>query len=625
MKNKKGLFVCAIVLLVTLCFSAFMGCGAKKETIHGIAYTDYTDFDELTQLPEYNEELWRRNDTDVRLPDPFVLDNVEKNGKDGWYYVYGTSENFDCYRSRDLQNWESMGTVLRMPRELSGTGDFWAPEVVYDAGTYYLFFSCRPKAERANGIDTGDAEYLIMVAQSFSPTGPFDLIDFTDETSCGKGNMHDYNTDDYPQTYAKYAYLSPYEHYTAATQYDKGIPDKFEHYKMYTADRGGYICTIDPHPFVDANGNKYIYFNKVNPYGTMVGIPMKNNNWLTPDWENYTLLTRTYYYTVDDFDKAVREGDETIETVPYEQDSDNPVNEGVFLHYHNGKYYLLYSSNGFFDSTYCVAQAVADTPLGPFRKLKPEEGGVVLSSDLGGNTSVSGSGHNSLITVNGELYIVYHTHDDSTDPDIYRTRHVNIDKVNWVTIGEGENKLDVMYATPTTCIMPKIISDYRNVAKDAKLEVVSGKLNEGSSAAYLTDGLYSYYKNVNAGFVDRYIKETEITQTTTFAFGFDSAVDVRALMISDSKTPKNVFLKIPMIKLYGADGKIYGIKDLELNEKYYTVSEFDGSIRRVATGAAIYAEFDELKVKKIEITVECPANAIAGISEIEILGKGGNL
>lgn len=80
-----------------------------------------------------------------------------------------------------------------------------------------------------------------------------------------------------------------------------------------------------------------------------------------------------------------------------------------------------------------------------------------------------------------------------------------------------------------------------------------------------------------------------------------------------------------MIKLYGADGKIYGIKDLELNEKYYTVSEFDGSIRRVATGAAIYAEFDELKVKKIEITVECPANAIAGISEIEILGKGGNL
>ena len=61
----------------------------------------------------------------------------------------------------------------------------------------------------------------------------------------------------------------------------------------------------------------------------------------------------------------------------------------------NDKYYLTYSVNGFADSTYSVAQAIGDSPTGPFRKLKESENGLILNGDNGENKKVSGTGHHS--------------------------------------------------------------------------------------------------------------------------------------------------------------------------------------------------------------------------------------
>ena len=81
---------------------------------------------------------------------------------------------------------------------------------------------------------------------------------------------------------------------------------------------------------------------------------------------------------------------------------------------HNGKYYLSFSVNSYGTSDYQIGQAVADSPLGPFRKLTEEEGGLLLSalaveSQPAGEASTqapSGTGHNSFVTAGNQTYII---------------------------------------------------------------------------------------------------------------------------------------------------------------------------------------------------------------------------
>lgn len=61
--------------------------------------------------------------TDIHLRDPFVLPH------DGVYYLYGTRadnvwgamDGFDCYTSRDLDNWEGPFEVFHKPDEFTAT------------------------------------------------------------------------------------------------------------------------------------------------------------------------------------------------------------------------------------------------------------------------------------------------------------------------------------------------------------------------------------------------------------------------------------------------------------------------------------------------------------------------
>lgn len=76
--------------------------------------------------------------------------------------------------------------------------------------------------------------------------------------------------------------------------------------------------------------------------------------------------------------------------------------EGPVLFRRQGKYYFMWSQGGWGNSTYHVAYAIADSPLGPFQKK-----GTVLSSDP---DLATGAGHNSVMQVPGtdQWYIVYH-------------------------------------------------------------------------------------------------------------------------------------------------------------------------------------------------------------------------
>lgn len=76
--------------------------------------------------------------------------------------------------------------------------------------------------------------------------------------------------------------------------------------------------------------------------------------------------------------------------------------EGPLMALRNGKYYFMWSEGGWGGPDYKVAYAMADSPLGPFKRI-----GVVLQQDP---EVATGAGHHSLLKIPGkdQWYIVYH-------------------------------------------------------------------------------------------------------------------------------------------------------------------------------------------------------------------------
>lgn len=68
----------------------------------------------------------------------------------------------------------------------------------------------------------------------------------------------------------------------------------------------------------------------------------------------------------------------------------------------NGKYYFMWSEGGWTGPDYCVAYAIADSPVGPFKRI-----GKILEQD---ETIARGAGHHSVIhnARHDQWFIVYH-------------------------------------------------------------------------------------------------------------------------------------------------------------------------------------------------------------------------
>ena len=98
---------------------------------------------------------------DGYLGDPFVL---KHNGE---YYAYGTVPLVEpavpVLHSRDLVNWRPLGNALTLRADAFEA--LWAPEVAYDNGTFYMYYSA--------GGEEGEGHQL-RVALASHPTGPFE-------------------------------------------------------------------------------------------------------------------------------------------------------------------------------------------------------------------------------------------------------------------------------------------------------------------------------------------------------------------------------------------------------------------------------------------------------------------
>lgn len=103
--------------------------------------------------------------------------------------------------------------------------------------------------------------------------------------------------------------------------------------------------------------------------------------------------------------------------------------EGAFMHFHDGRYYLSYSSGVWWDGSYEVHYAIAPTPYGPWAYH-----GAILVSD----ENHRGPGHHSILhnPRMNQWYIIYHRWNNQTGPGPYDGhRTVAIDLLEYDQLG----------------------------------------------------------------------------------------------------------------------------------------------------------------------------------------------
>ncbi|WP_246257764.1 glycoside hydrolase family 43 protein [Amycolatopsis anabasis] len=388
---------------------------------------------------------------DARTPgaDPFVrFDRAS-----GYYYAYSTEGadpgyHFGIYRSPDLATWQRIpGGALRENDPRNWAHDwYWAPEVYHNerTGIYFLFYSGRMNKNVAEHFKYADFEEAskVGVAVSRSPDGPF-----TDIAAA-------------PLDY--YPYDPDYHDVNLimdATQ--KKPPATLEEGR--TAPLGTYLPFIDPNVFFDDDGRIYLYFSR-NAYrnwvwDTDLGKYIEESNIyaveLTGDWwRDPTGTTMPAIHPryrdanlgpgdppgirKDGFTPIISYGAdkqawENAHVHDYAktggQKKDRRWAEGsttVKAYTGTGKpvYYLTYSANNFENEFYGVGYAVADSPLGPWRKSPANP---VLAQDAA--RGLYSTGHGSMVASpdGRERYYVHHGRPSTVDSRRLYTARLRLD------------------------------------------------------------------------------------------------------------------------------------------------------------------------------------------------------
>ena len=108
---------------------------------------------------------------DGDFPDPAIIE-----APDGFYYAYATQTerdgewiNIQVARSPDLVHWDHLGDALPVkPSWALETQDFWAPSVLFDGETYFMYYSATPDV-----CEHPERGHCLAIATAKSPAGPF--------------------------------------------------------------------------------------------------------------------------------------------------------------------------------------------------------------------------------------------------------------------------------------------------------------------------------------------------------------------------------------------------------------------------------------------------------------------
>ena len=297
-------------------------------------------------------------------PDPFVFNDR------GTYLEFHTGSLFPMLRSTDLMHWTPAGSALRRkPSWVTDAGDWhpWAPSVIHTShpcpgassgSCYVMYFTALSQTWGVN---------CIGVATAATASGPYTARD------------------------------QPLQ-LTSAAPTDEPIG---------CGDAGGQ-GNIDPSPFIDSDGNAYLYMssdtvasNGLSQYQPVISVVPLTSDLLAASGGRTALFS----------------GDPgTWEAA----NAPTPVVEGPTMVKHNGTYYLMYSG-GTWRGSYGMGYAISTSPVGGFIKQPTRlltETASVLSPG-GGDSLVTGP--------HGGTWLVYHGRDGSYD----NPRTLRIDRFSW--------------------------------------------------------------------------------------------------------------------------------------------------------------------------------------------------
>ena len=535
-------------------------------------------------IENYEEGLFYKNKSDLDCADPgAIYVSVEDDPEyGGWFYTYFTGDTaleegeyhraaYRCFRSRDLEHFELVGRegkghCLVVRDDAWAEKYFWAPEVTFDKKTkkYYIYFSAGAKVGNENTEYTSTtpkednwACLYLGIGVSDCPMGPFEFV--TSESYPGGKNLNgDVITRFNPPI--NFALKLNMPHYWAA---------------------------IDVSPFFAADGNFYLYFAKhcdnYHPGICVYGIKMKDM--ITPDYSTLTQLTKSCYRTV------YQPGDYTTATPLIRDMNEGGVNEGPFMTYHDGKYYLTYSRFGYGARDYDISMAVSDKPLGQFVKIPHGEGNPVLGLNPT-NDFLAGNGHHNFAYTKNETIAFYHSHKNpihNWDKEgRFLGRVLSVDKIKYVY--NARYGIDLMQGNgPTVSPQPlaEVNAKYVNVANSA--DITSNAI---SGEQYLSDDIFTaqpYTEYMEAEFNGK----AEITAR------FDNPVNLKAIMVYNAYSYENAFKSVESIILTDKNGERYIMENIDCNPA--NVNEEKKFMRQ--GGAAIAVLENVLPVVKAEVFI----------------------
>ena len=535
-------------------------------------------------IENYEEGLFYKNKSDLDCADPGAIYVSEEDDPEygGWFYTYFTGDTaleegeyhraaYRCFRSRDLEHFELVGRegkghCLVVRDDAWAEKYFWAPEVTFDKKTkkYYIYFSAGAKVGNENTEYTSTtpkednwACLYLGIGVSDCPMGPFEFV--TSESYPGGKNLNgDVITRFNPPI--NFALKLNMPHYWAA---------------------------IDVSPFFAADGNFYLYFAKhcdnYHPGICVYGIKMKDM--ITPDYSTLTQLTKSCYRTV------YQPGDYTTATPLIRDMNEGGVNEGPFMTYHDGKYYLTYSRFGYGARDYDISMAVSDKPLGQFVKIPHGEGNPVLGLNPT-NDFLAGNGHHNFAYTKNETIAFYHSHKNpihNWDKEgRFLGRVLSVDKIKYVY--NARYGIDLMQGNgPTVSPQPlaEVNAKYVNVANSA--DITSNAI---SGEQYLSDDIFTaqpYTEYMEAEFNGK----AEITAR------FDNPVNLKAIMVYNAYSYENAFKSVESIILTDKNGERYIMENIDCNPA--NVNEEKKFMRQ--GGAAIAVLENVLPVVKAEVFI----------------------
>lgn len=231
-------------------------------------------------------------------------------------------EDYHVFSSENMTDWTDHGTIVsqnKLPWIDSTTFSMWAPDCIYKDGKYYFYFPSVPKNAENR------RGFSIGVAISDRPYGPFT-----------------------PQ------------------------PEPIEK-----------VRGIDPNPFIDNDGQAYLYWSARNIF-----VSKLKENMLELATEPLII------------ENLMQEG----------------LKEGPFMFERNGIYYLTYPHVE--NKTERLEYAMGNSPLGPFNVT-----GVIMDEHESG----CWTNHQSIIEFRDQWYLFYHNSDLS--PKFDKNRSIRIDSL----------------------------------------------------------------------------------------------------------------------------------------------------------------------------------------------------